>query len=392
MSNFCCLSKLKKTVFKNTSGPQLAVSNNGNILSVTSSKVNFVFDKQQGIVTSYKVDGEEYFKDGFGIQPNFWRGPTDNDYGNKAPHRLQVWKESSKDFKIADAEVKVEGSVANMSVTYALAAGNYYIVNYKIYPSGIVNAAIRFTSADADEREAGLSRAAMEFTVSGATGVGAEEQRTKTSQLEVPRIGVRFRLPASMNQVQYLGRGPEENYLDRNKGTLVGLYQTTAEDLYHPYVRPQENGHHTETRWVALNQKNGKGLLIEADNTIGFNALRNPVEDFDDENSDEPYQFRNIAPSYKRVDENNIPLPEDQSLENAKNNLPKHTHAADIIPRDFVEVCVDMKQYGVAGYNSWGARPLPEYSIYANQEYNWGFTLIPVNNTSEITKKTGFAY
>lgn len=286
----------------------------------------------------------------------------------------------------------MNGNVANLAVTYALAAGNYYIVNYKIYPSGIVNASIRFTSASANEQEAGLSREAMEFTVSGSTSVGVSEQRAKTAKLEVPRVGVRFRLPADMNQVQYLGRGPEENYLDRNKGTIVGLYKSTAEDLYYPYVRPQENGHHTDTRWVALNQGNGKGLLIEADNTIGFNALRNSVEEFDSENSNEPYQFRNIAPSYNNVDENNIPKPEDQSLENAKNNLRKHTHAADITPRDFVEVCVDMKQYGVAGYNSWGARPYGDYTISANKEYNWGFTLIPISNPSEAGKKTGFKY
>lgn len=384
--------QVEKKAYTNTSGPKLAVSESGNNITVASSKLNFVFDKQQGIVTSYKVDGAEYFQDGFGIQPNFWRGPTDNDYGNGAPYRLQIWKESSKDFKIASAKAEIKDNIALMSVTYALAAGNFYIVDYKIYPSGVVNASIRFTSADANEQEAGLSREAAEFTVSGSNKVGAEEQRTKTAKLEVPRIGVRFRLPSNMNQVQYLGRGPEENYLDRKKGTIVGLYKSTAEDLYYPYVRPQENGHHTDTRWVALNAGNGKGLLIEANNTIGFNALRNSVEDFDCENSDEPYQFRNIAPSYNYVDENGVPIPEDQNLENAKNRLRKHTHEVDIVPRDFVEVCVDMKQYGVAGYNSWGAKPLPEYSIFANQEYNWGFTLIPISNPAEAGKKIGYKY
>lgn len=53
--------------------------------------------------------------------------------------------------------------------------------------------------------------------------------------------------------------------------------------MYFPYVRPQENGHHTDTRWLTLNKKGGKGLTIYADKTIGFNALRNSVEDFDGE-------------------------------------------------------------------------------------------------------------
>ena len=90
-----------KKAFK-TSGPKLTVSTNGDNLSASSSKVNFVFNRKTGIVTSYKVDGTEYFSEGFGIQPNFWRAPTDNDYGNGMPKRLQVWKESSKNFNVTD--------------------------------------------------------------------------------------------------------------------------------------------------------------------------------------------------------------------------------------------------------------------------------------------------
>ena len=81
-------------------GPALQTQTQGDELTVSSSKVNFVFNKKSGLVTSYKVDGTEYFKDGFGIQPNFWRAPNDNDYGNGAPKRLHVWKQSSKDFHV----------------------------------------------------------------------------------------------------------------------------------------------------------------------------------------------------------------------------------------------------------------------------------------------------
>lgn len=369
-----------KQAYKNTSGPKLSVSESGNTLSVSSSKVNFVFDKQKGIVTSYKVDGTEYFSEGFGIQPNFWRGPTDNDYGNGAPKRLQIWKESSKDFNVSEATVAMNGDIALLSVVYRLAAGNDYIVDYKIYPSGIVNASVRFTSTTAQENKAELTAEAKEATQSES---GERDRlRRESGKLEVPRIGVRFRLPVGMNQVQYLGRGPEENYLDRHKGTLVGLFKTTAEDMYYPYVRPQENGHHTDTRWVSLNAVNGKGLLIEANNTIGFNALRNSVEDFDCQESDADYQWRNMSPDEIA----------NKNPEEAKDVLRKQTHEYDITPRNFVEVCVDMKQYGVAGYNSWGARPEPEYSIPANQEYNWGFTLIPISAQNEAAKKTGFSY
>ena len=352
-----------KKTFK-TSGPKLTVSTNGDNLSASSSKVNFVFNRKTGIVTSYKVDGTEYFSEGFGIQPNFWRAPTDNDYGNGMPKRLQVWKESSKNFNVTDATVTMDGNNAVVNVNYLLPAGNLYIVNYTIYPSGAVNVAARFTSTDMDAAQTEVSEATRTATFTP----GRDVARKEASKLNVPRIGVRFRLPASMNQVEYFGRGPAENYLDRNAGSMVGLYKSTAEELYFPYVRPQENGHHTDTRWVSLSTGK-KGLLIQADNTIGFNALRNSIEDFDDEEATGlPRQWSNFTPEQVAN--------HDEAA--AKNVLRRQHHINNITPRDFVEVCVDLKQQGVAGYDSWGSRPEPAYTLPANREYNWGFTLIPL--------------
>lgn len=352
-----------KKAFK-TSGPKLTVSTNGDNLSASSSKVNFVFNRKTGIVTSYKVDGTEYFSEGFGIQPNFWRAPTDNDYGNGMPKRLQVWKESSKNFNVTDATVTMDGNNAVVNVNYLLPAGNLYIVNYTIYPSGAVNVAARFTSTNMDAAQTEVS----ESTRTATFTPGRDAARKEASKLNVPRIGVRFRLPASMNQVEYFGRGPAENYLDRNAGSMVGLYKSTAEELYFPYVRPQENGHHTDTRWVSLSTGK-KGLLIQADNTIGFNALRNSIEDFDDEEATGlSRQWSNFTPEQVAN--------HDEAA--AKNVLRRQHHINDITPRDFVEVCVDLKQQGVAGYDSWGSRPEPAYTLPANREYNWGFTLIPL--------------
>ena len=370
----------EKQIYKNALGAKLNITEQGNNITVSSAKVYFSFDKGKGIVTSYKFDDTEYFKDGFGIQPNFWRAPNDNDYGNGAPQRLQIWKESNKEFKITRATTQQNNDNVILSVEYALPAGNEYIVDYKIYTSGIVNVSVRFTSTDKQEKQAQATAEALEATDSES---GRRDRlRRENVILEVPRIGVRFRLPAEMNCVEYFGRGPEENYIDRNAGTFVGRFKTTADDMYYPYVRPQENGHRTDTRWFALTTSSGKGLIVEADSIIGFNALRNSVEDFDCEESDADYQWRNMSP--REIAGRNP--------ENAKNNLRKQTHAIDIIPRDFVEVCVDMKQSGVAGYNSWGARPEPGYNIPANTEYKWGFTIIPISSGEEINKKTGFRY
>ncbi len=348
-----------------TRGPRLSLDENGDKVTVTSSKVHFSFDRKQGMVTSYRVNGTEYFNEGFGIQPNFWRAPTDNDYGNGMPKRLQIWKTSSREFFVTDVKSVMDGENAVIDVTYLLPAGNLYILRYTVYPSGAVNVAAHFTSTDMDAAQTEISEATRTATFTP----GREAAREKSAKLNVPRIGVRFRLPASMSQVEYFGRGPAENYWDRNAGSPVGLYKSTAEALYFPYVRPQENGHHTDTRWVSL-REGKKGLLIQADTLIEFNALRNAIEDFDaEEATDLPRQWSNFTPEQVAN--------HDEAA--AKNVLRRQHHINDITPRDFVEVCVDLRQQGVAGYDSWGARPEPAYTLPANREYRWGFTLIPLD-------------
>lgn len=346
-----------------TDGPALKCSTDGNLLKVSSSRLNFVFDKESGIVTSYKVKGTEYFDKGFGIQPNFWRAPNDNDYGSQEPKRLQIWKQSSKDFRVVEATLDMDGKDAVLKATYLLAAGNLYIAIYRIHPSGVVKADYTFTSTEMEANKTELSEATLMATFTP----GNDALRKESSKLVVPRIGIRFRLPVHMNQVTYFGRGPEENYIDRNNGTLVDLYKNTADNMYFPYIRPQENGHHTDTRWLSLGKK-GKGLTIYADNTIGFNALRNSVEDFDgEEATHRDYQWNNRDAEELKHD-----------VATAKNIKPRQTHINDITPRDFVEVCVDMKQMGVGGYDSWGAIPDPQYLLPANKEYQWGFTIVPM--------------
>ncbi|WP_414703220.1 glycoside hydrolase family 2 TIM barrel-domain containing protein [Proteiniphilum sp. UBA5280] len=372
------LTASKQIYVDKPKGPSLKINNSKDKVVVSSPVVNFVFDMKTGVATSYKVKGIEYFDKGFGIQPNFWRGPNDNDYGNGAPNRLQIWKQSSKNFNVTDAKAYSEGNNAVLETTYLLAAGNLYTVKYTIYPSGIMKIGIEFFSAEREEKQIAASEATLTATFSPE----ASAARKASSSLTVPRIGIRFRLPTSMNNVEYFGKGPGENYIDRASGSKVGLYKTTVEEMYYPYVRPQENGHRTDTRWAAFtNQK--KGLLVVADSTIGFNALRNSIEDFDSEEAvHRPYQWNNLSSEEIAS----------RSEEEAKNNRPRQTHINDIVPRNFVEVCIDMKQQGVAGYNSWGARPLSEYSIPANRDYKWGFTLIPISNTSEIAEKTVFEY
>ena len=354
-------------------GPALSidsVSSEG-VVRIASSSVEWVFDRSEAAVTSYKVRGVEYFADGFGLRPNFWRGPNDNDYGNGAPKRLQIWKTSSRELKVGSVSAVMDGADAVMTVEYLLAAGNKYVVEYRVHPDGVVDARLHFTPALMPE----VSSEVSEATLTATYTPGQESRVGLKARPEVPRIGVRFRLPVSMNDVTWYGRGPGENYVDRSRGSLVGLYTSTAEDMYFPYVRPQENGHRSDTRWAAF-YGGGSGLMVVADagcaedhdgvsecdasgngpsgtvcgagGTIGFSALRNPIEDFDSEEAVEhDYQWPNFTPEQ---------IASKDSAE-AKDVLRRMHHVNDIVPQDYVEVCVDMRTSSPPTATTPGASP-----------------------------------
>lgn len=314
-------------------GAPLTISENGNLLTASNNRVTFIFHKQEGCVSSYRVGGTEYLHNGFGPRPNYWRGPTDNDYGNRMPAKLQAWKVAGK----APAAIKcsgvIEGNTAVITVQYGYPElGSSNTVTYTIHPNGTV---------------------------------GVEAHLAPSDLPEMPRFGFRWRMPQEYNRIEYFGRGPDENYCDRKSGSLLGVYQTTAAQMYHPYVRPQENGHRTDARWLAVTNAKGKGVLICSD-VFEFNTLHNSVEDFDCEDSSAPYQWE-----YKRPDE-------DHSIEKARNVLRKQTHINDIRPRDFVEVCIDRMMRGVAGDDSWGSLPYEPYRVKADIPQTFRFTIKPI--------------
>ena len=238
-------------------------------------------------------------------------------------------------------------------------------MTYRIYVSGVIRMDVRFV---------------------GSSGTDNQE--------DVPRIGQRFRVPLDFNIVEYFGKGPEENYWDRNNGSHVSRYKTTAEDLYFPYVRPQENGHHMETRWMALENKDGKGVLFVANNNneghefIEFNALRNTVEDFDDEEQTElQRQWKNFEDCFHRPE-----FKCNHNEEQAKNNNRRQHHINHVIPRDFVEVNIDFRMMGLAGFNSWGDRPLAEYTLGSKSDYSYSFNVIPIKSVDDIEDEIANAY
>ena len=319
-----------------TIGLKPDVTENETEIRLELGRSELVFDKALGILKRYVYKGTDQFDPDFGLRPNFWRGPTDNDYGNGQPARAHAWKEASQAFQ---ATAEVDGRT--IRATYALPAKSSMTVEYTLLPGGLLKVTAAFKGAG--------------------------------KPVDIPRIGFRFRVKE--DDFRYFGRGPVENYIDRNSGTFKSLYATKASDAFYPYVRPQETGHHTETEWLAT-----KRLTLVADGLFEFNALRHSVEDLDSEESGQPYQWNNF---------DNPPIHDEELA--ARNHQRRQTHLCDVPDRDFTEICLDGAATGIGGYNSWGARPEPDRTVWSDRNLDFGFTLVPVR-AKKTEKAVRYAY
>ena len=165
-------------------------------------------------------------------------------------------------------------------------------------------------------------------------------------------------LVRTLDQVEWFGRGPHENYSDRKESANVGRYQNTVADHYVPYMRPQENGYKTDVRWLSLSNAD-HGLLIKADDLISFGVSDNRLIDF--------------VPPVK------IAITSEDG-DGARNNDERvNVHVNDVKPRDLISLDIDFGQMGVGGDDSWGKRTLQQYSL-SDSSYHYGFSLVPYSN------------
>lgn len=174
-------------VYQHETGPELRISTIDETVIISSSKVEFVFNKKEGIVKQLKVDWKEYISEGFGFQPNFWRSPNDNDYGNGGLLREQIWKTMSHNFTIEKCHSYVHDNIATLDVIYQLVNDNKFEILYQIHGSGYLKV--------------------------NANYIPSKDMKSERIA-DIPRIGIRFHVPKEMNHVTYFGRGPEENYID----------------------------------------------------------------------------------------------------------------------------------------------------------------------------------
>jgi beta-galactosidase len=263
-----------------------------------------VFDPVSGRIVSFRSRGRNLIDRSFGLKPNFWRAPIDNDWGNKYPIRAAEWK---NDPAVKDVTLVNGDNSASIVAEYALPYGCSMTVKYALQYGGDLHISFDFK--------------------------GSEEKPA-----EVARIGFRTRMKASDDRFRYFGRGPVENYIDRNTAAFLGLYEGSAKDELYPYVRPQESGHHSECDWLEI----GYAKVIAGDKPFEFNALRASIEDLDPRNEDGSRIW---------------------------------AHVNDIPVRDYVELCIDGAMTGVGGYDSWGAKPEPSRTLFSNGNYSYSFTI-----------------
>ena len=304
----------------------LSLTNREEELVVAGEGFAVVFDMSAGVMKSFRVRENELFLTG--PQPDFWRPPTDNDYGNGMEKRNADWKDAGKKAALKSAQVTQPGM-------------NRAVVRFTFDIPGL------------DERK--IASLVTTYTVHGDATVDVGYSFTKTDLKleEIPRVGMQMQMPGKYTDLSWYGRGPHENYADRKRSAFVGLYESTVADQYVPYVRPQENGYKTDTRWMTITDSKGFGLRFEGSPLFSFAALNYLHDDFES-----PGKLSTYRPDAILV----------------------NTHIDDVRPRDLVRINIDYGQMGVGGDDSWGARTHDRYCL-RDKKYDYSFRIVPLTGT-----------
>jgi beta-galactosidase len=229
--------------------PPLSLRENDKTYQIENDGFSVTLDKRKGEITSLIFNNTEMIRTG--PIPNFWRAPTDNDFGSDMPRRLAVWREAGKlrTVKKINTRQTNRGEVV-IDVESILPAGrSTFQTSYRILGSGDIIVSSRFVPG-------------------------------KTNLPDLPRLGMTMTLPVGFDSMSWYGRGPHESYWDRKTGAAVGIYSGKVWEQHHPYIRPQENGNKTDVRWVALTNDNGVGLLAVGMPLLSVGANHFDIDDF----------------------------------------------------------------------------------------------------------------
>ena len=299
---------------------RLSVKDTKELVQLSGKDFKFVISKKTGLVSSMEFFGEQLLSDVVNkpVHPNFWSAPTDNDFPQKGyGDEFAVWQHAGSNIELSSINVeKISNEHTKVLVEqYLPSVESRYFTSYDVYGNGTIDVDIYFYAAPHKRRS------------------------------YLPRIGTQFVFNKDYDQVTWYGRGPHENYVDRKSSAFVGLYESTVSDLEVPYVRPQENGHRTDIRSLSLVNSDGKGAKFSGFPLIAFNASHYDMHEFDS-----------------------------SALQVSRRNM----HPTDLTKQAHIYLNIDYAQRGVGGTDSWGAKPLYEYTL-PWLDYRYQYRIEPVS-------------
>jgi len=297
---------------KSFGAEKMNITENDASISIGNNTFLVQFDKQTGVLNNYTYNGSLLLSNG--PVPNFWRAPTDNDKGFNMQSKYGVWEDVSTQRSLDDMYLSSSNdSSAMITVQYSFATDpvSRGVIEYRVLANGVIEVDYSFYPGGA-------------------------------SLPEIPLVGFTMSMPSEYADFKWYGRGPGENYIDRNRGSRVGVWDKSVADNFTPYIEPQETGNYTETDWVNLYNADNNGLLISGDG-FEFSALRyTPFE------------------------------------------LQSKSHYWQLKQDPNVIVHINAIQMGVGGDNSWGATPHDEFRVFPDKNYSLSFTLSPTNGSTDL--------
>lgn len=301
----------KKIAHDYTSTP-VVEDNDEYYLIVKGDNFHLDFARSNGYLSLYEVNGLSILNEGAQLTPNFWRAPTDNDMGAGLQKKYLAWK--NPEIKLTSLEHTTENNLIVVTAKYDMPSVSAKLtLTYRIDKQG-----------------------AIEVTQSMTTDKNAQVSN-------MFRFGMRTELNKQLANIQYYGRGPIENYADRNNCTNIGKYVQTVDEQFYSYIRPQETGTKTDIRWWNQTNKGGNGIQLVGKVPFSASALHYTMESLDD-------------------------------------GLEKDQRHSELVPQtDYVNLCIDKVQMGLGCVNSWGALPLEKYMV-PYQDYDFTFVIKPIQN------------
>ena len=279
----------------------IEVEETNSYVKVSAERMSVTIGKKTGMIDYLDVDGEPMLKFRESMTPEFWRAPTDNDYGASLQKKMRVWKNPQMNLKSFDKSESKDS-----------------VVLTALFEMPEVKAQLM-----------------LRYRINAAGEVAVTQQMTTDKEAKVAdlfRYGMQLQMPASFSKLEYYGRGPEENYIDRHSSAFIGKYEANVKDEYYPYVRPQESGNHTDIRYFSIfNPATGKGITFEGYAPMECSAIPYLVEDLD---------------------------------AGIEKEHAWGQHSGDLVEKGLVQLHSQQRQFGLGCIDSWGSSPMEKYRMH----------------------------